>query len=576
MKKIIRLFAVTALTLATLSCTDDSLELANPNSLSSATAFSTDADMDATLVGVYHSFYNNFFALLNSIQFSGQTDEMTTNSVPDIQAYSKLVYSNMNHHWNSTAWNRLYEQIARCNQVIQYSENITEWPEFDKAQIVAQARAIRAYDYYCLTMMYQSVPYVDYVAPASDQPVQTSFDELCQHIIDDADYAYKTLPASYKSSEGYSACPKWKDQYRVTKWFAACVAAKTYMNWGDFTKGAASYHYSEALPYYKDVVENGGFSLTQRFADNFDINVENDPESIFEIQNEASADGWRNYYTFTNNGSVPSESVWKWKFFSAGPLGWTDYESERWLNYAFKNEKAAKLVDGSNWDQRIPATIFYAEIFDDFPQHVQWQTWNAETGFSYPDWSKERTYINKNTGQYMDWKQVNNDNSEGTNQKLFRLGEIMLDYAECLAATGDLSKAVSYIDQVRDRAGLSKLGERQNYKVESVFVNPQTGNGVSDFNNDYAYAAFENNSTAYTFKDILSILDLETVKEDAFECERLVDIRRWGISADADYLAKVKRRSYKYYANFTPVRAWIPMPTDDVNNNPNLSQLTGW
>lgn len=578
MKKIFSLILTGVIAFSAVSCGEDFLDLKNPNALSSATAFETEADMDASLVGVYHAFYNNYYALLNSIQFSGQTDEMTTTSpATDIQAYSKLVYSDMNHRWNSTTWNRLYEQIARCNQVIQYSdENVTEWKNFPKDQLVGQAKAIRAYCYYCLAMMYQIAPYVDYVAPTDDQPSQSTFDMLCEKIVEDATFAYNVLPASYKKADGFDGPAGWADQVRVTKWFAACVAGKTYMNWGDYLQGNSTYHYAEALPFFKDVVENGGFSLVADFNWNFNKANENNSESIFEIQNEEGPDGSKNYYVFANNSSSPSESVWRWKFFATQPLGWCDYESERWITYAFKNEKAKTPINGSEWDQRIPATTFYKEIFDDFPNFVQWQTWDKTTGFSNANWGADRTYINKYTNQYMEINQANADNSDGTNYRVFRLGEIMLDYAECLAATGKLAEAVAVIDQVRERAGLSKLGERQNYKVESVFTNPHTKNSVNDFNADYAYAAFENNSTSYTYKDILSILDIETVKESAFEAERLVDIRRWGISYDADFLAKVKKRSDKYNDNFTSIRAWLPMPTGDVNNNPNLDQLAGW
>ena len=151
----------------------------------------------------------------------------------------------------------------------------------------------------------------------------------------------------------------------------------------------------------------------------------------------------------------------------------------------------------------------------------------------------------------------------------------MLDYAECLAQTGELQEAVKIINKVRNRAGLCDLGERQNYKVESIYLNSETGQ-TSDFNTEYGYAAFENNSGSYTLDDIMAVLDIETMKESAFECERLIDLRRWGISYNSSFLEKVKKRSYKYYANFTSVRAWLPMPTDDVNNNPNLSQLSGW
>jgi len=150
----------------------------------------------------------------------------------------------------------------------------------------------------------------------------------------------------------------------------------------------------------------------------------------------------------------------------------------------------------------------------------------------------------------------------------------MLDYAECLAQTGNLSEAVAVVDEVRGRAGLSPLGERQSYKVEDIWTNPETS-GATDFNDEYGYAAFENNAGG-DLASFMKVLDLENLKETAYELERFVDIRRWGISRDDEFLAKVKKRSSKYQQNFTPVRAWIPLPTDDVNNNPNLEQLSGW
>lgn len=560
-------FAFGALSILGMSCSD-LLDLENPNSLTSETAFVSEDDINASLTGVYHSFYSNYYAQSSAVLFAGQSDEVVSYSGNvDNQQFCNMIYSNMNINWNQHAWNRLYEQISRCNQVISYADNIREWNTYNKEQIIAQAKAIRAYAYYQLTMLYQIPPYVDYVAEAGDQPKAGNFDELCQHIIDDAKFAYEKLPTSYSSSG------PWQDDYRVTKWFAACVLAKTYMNWGDYKNGG--YHYSEALPYYKDIVDNGGFRLTDNYSDNFNISTENNEESIFETQNAASsAYGWQNYYDNTNNGTVPSQSMWRWKFFAPAPLGWGDYNAEKWVVTAFKNEKAKVLQAGSQWDSRIPATILYPDIFTDFPNHVQWQTWNAQTGYNSEQWNEDRVWINKYTGQYENWSSINTDNSEGTNNRIFRLGEIMMDYAECLAQTGDLSGAVDMIDEVRARAGLCKLGERQNYKQPAIYTN---SNGETiDFNADYGYAAFENNSMSYTLSDIMKVIEIEDMKESAFECERLVDLRRWGISRDNDLLQRVGKRSVKYETNFTQVRAWLPMPIDDVNNNPNLSQLAGW
>ena len=189
MKKIKIWAVVLCATLLSAACSKDILELSNPNSLTSATAFETETDINSSLIGVYHSFYSSYYAMMNTLQFSGQSDEATSESVGWIQQYVKHVYSDMNCRWNFTSYNQLYEQVARCNQVITYAENIEEWKTYDKEQIIAQAKAIRAYDYYQLAMMYQIPPYVDYVAAPGDQPAAGVFDDLCQKIIDDAEAA---------------------------------------------------------------------------------------------------------------------------------------------------------------------------------------------------------------------------------------------------------------------------------------------------------------------------------------------------------------------------------------------------
>lgn len=585
MKKI-KIIAASLLTLAMGACSEDMLDLANPNSLTTATAYSTEADINASLNGIYHSFLNSYYAMMNTLQFSGQSDEATSHSVAWVAQYVSQEYSDMNCRWNFTSYNQLYEQVARCNQVITYADNISEWKTYDKDQIVAQAKAIRAYDYYQLAMMYQIAPYVDYVAAADDKPQAGVFEETCQHIIDDAKFAYETLPGSYKSSDGYSG--PYTDSYYVTKWFAAAVLAKTYMNWGDYLKGG--YHYAEALPIFKDIIDNGGFSLLADYNDNFRDDTENGAESIFEIQFATCTNNFGNYWGLTNNGSAVSTTSWRWKFLGAPPIGWNDQNAEPWVIYAFKNEHTTKPVNGSEWDPRLPASVFYSDIFKDFPVHVQWGLWSSKAGvqtvdashepeaqyagFSLPAWNKDWAYCNKYVNQYKNAKTINSDNSDGTNLRVFRLGEIMLDYAECLAQTGKLAEAVKVVDQVRERAGLSALGERQNYKVEDVWTNPETGASI-DFNKEYGYAAFENGA-AGDLQNFMKVLDLEKLKETAYELDRFTDIRRWGISRDNDFLARVKERSSKYKKNFTPVRAWIPLPTDDVNNNPNLEQLPGW
>ncbi|MBQ3983923.1 MAG: RagB/SusD family nutrient uptake outer membrane protein [Bacteroidales bacterium] len=560
MKKYLYILTIALGAIFAASCSNDLLVLDNPNALTKDTAFNSEGDIDLTLTGVYHSFYSSYYAMMSSNQFSGQSDECLTYSTTDLINYIMLHYENYSWNWNNCTWNQLYQQVFRCNQVIQFAEeNVTEWKEFSKDQIVGQAKAIRAYAYYQLAMLYGKVPYVDYVTEAGDEPAEQTFDQLCQHIIDDAEFAYKVLPASYfKNYDG-----KYPNQYRVTKWFAACVLGKTYMNWNK--------QYAKALPYYKDIVENGGFSLAADFNDNFKITTENNSESIWEIQNFANTAGAGGaYYGRNNNGATPDYGMWRWKFYGLSPLGWGDYDAERWLLWAFKNEVTVAdtpTTTAGMYDPRLEATLLYPDIFKDFPAHDQW-------GYKdYNLWKDRgtRVMINKYVAQYENGVQVNSDNCEGTNNRIFRLGEIKLDYAECLAQTGDLTGAIKQIDDVRQRAGLAKLADRE--PVTSVYVNTDNDSS-NDMNLDYGYAAIKAGNI--TLDAVMSVIDIEDAKETSFECERFVDIRRWGIGEMGAYYQKVANRSDKFKKDFQAYKIWLPIPIAEVDNNSNLNQNEGY
>ena len=75
MKRIITILSVAAAAaLLAPSCSKDLLQLENPNSLSSSTAYTYESDLDAALVGVYHAFNGGFFNAGMSIIFGSQSD----------------------------------------------------------------------------------------------------------------------------------------------------------------------------------------------------------------------------------------------------------------------------------------------------------------------------------------------------------------------------------------------------------------------------------------------------------------------------------------------------------------------
>lgn len=517
MKKFLIILISASICLCT-SCSKDLLNYSNPTQLVSSTAYSSEEDINSALTGVYHCFYNSFFAMMNAMMLSGQSDELFSQS-PDsgLVAFVNLSYPDYDRSWNYVTWSNLYQMVFRCNQVLEYMKEVS-FSKYDAVQIEAQTRALRGMAYYYLAMFYKKAPWVDYIPDPQDKAKESDFDELCGHIADDLQFAYEKLPASYKG------------EYRVTKWFAASFIGKLYMNRGE---------YSKALPYYEDIVKKGGFDLCDRYQDNFREDTENNCESIFEIQNYANP-SFGAFYGRGNNDANCSFNQFRQKFFSMSPCGFGDYSVYDWLIDAYKSE----LNKDGGYDLRLRNNIFYKEIFDDFPGEVLWMN---RTSWDSDAW-KDLNYVRKYTEDYC--KTTSQINFYcGINCRILRYGETLLSYAECLANTGDLGKAAEYVNEVRERANMPKLADSTNPDIRNCTASLE---------------AFMDN------------LDIERAKECCFEYDRFFDLRRFGLGTKDKFTDKVKARSVKHKNNFTSGKEWMPIPRSEVDNNPNLTQNEGF
>ena len=115
-------------------------------------------------------------------------------------------------------------------------------------------------------------------------------------------------------------------------------------------------------------------------------------------------------------------------------------------------------------------------------------------------------------------------------------------YAECIAQSGgSLSTAVAQVDRVRARANMPKLA-----------VN-------------YPAAASDKDT-------FLKRLQMERALELATEGHRWADIKRWGLLDNQAGIDELKLRDVDFN-NFQIGRSsCLPIPSNEVNNNPNISQ----
>ena len=154
---------------------------------------------------------------------------------------------------------------------------------------------------------------------------------------------------------------------------------------------------------------------------------------------------------------------------------------------------------------------------------------------------------------------------------LYRLASVYLDYAEALNEaydnTASRQEALSYVNQIRERAGVRK------YTTTGVAVDDEEYIHVDD-----------------TKEAVRNVIRMERRVELCCEGSRWMDIRRWRIAEDLpemcgddygmNFNATTEEDFYQRTVYQTRVWKqayyWMPVYIDEINKNPNLVQAPFW
>ena len=500
MKKIIfSIFALVAGGVALTSC-DDKLDIAQKASLTTETFYQTDADAEKALAAAYEGFQVNTMGRVEDGPGIYTPARVLANHPGDDICYGGEFYGD--HEWGGSInefrflhtpeaiyhhYRGLYLSIYPDNTVLEYFGNKADATPFQK-QAAAEARVLRAYNYFLLACYWGTPPFVDHLLDASVIPVKSddpnspegspkSQQEYFQWVGDQCMMAVDDL------SERASAADK-EGAYRVTKGFALAMAGKAYMFAGDFGKA------KECL---KRVIDSGKYALVdgKDFMDQFHIQGDGSPEKVFEVNfryNAAAGEwstgsglGWNQHSTWMEPQSMQIRSD---KFvkqclnnYTGSVAGWGSIGIPEWFGEEFAmNDNGHTHPMGEKGEyqsDRFKATLI----------HIADMVY-GETGIesidtyykSMPAKHADRVKSNKigikagRKGHYgqsffipvkhivRDGDAVEGDGSYGNVHRLnniiiMRYAEVLLNYAECCLRTGDAATAKTYINMIQERAG---------------------------------------------------------------------------------------------------------------------------
>ncbi|MDX2247463.1 MAG: RagB/SusD family nutrient uptake outer membrane protein [Bacteroidia bacterium] len=308
-------------------------------------------------------------------------------------------------------WNADYKGIYFANLVIKNVPPI-EMDPFLKAQIVGEAKFIRAWFYYNLAMIFGDVPLVTEVVGPDDVRPRTPVAEIWAQVETDLQEAISTLPLRSELSQAEIG--------RITRGAAQALLVKVY---------AFQSKWTDAEPVADAIIQSQEYALENNYRNIFTIVGENGQESIFEIQ-----------YMNRSNGD--------WGRFEEGTLT-NVFQRARgdFGGYGF-NIPTQSFVDEffkeGFEDPRLSATVFReGEPMGDRGIFTK----DATGGYPY-DYYAKKYFISKNEEAPTGDANVNGQ----SNDRVIRYADILLLHAEAAYHNGNEGAARISLNEVRARA----------------------------------------------------------------------------------------------------------------------------
>ncbi|MFN8303846.1 MAG: RagB/SusD family nutrient uptake outer membrane protein [Saprospiraceae bacterium] len=292
--KNIRLILSVAVLLASTACQKDFLEKKPIVGVTEENFYRTEEDAIAAVNAAYATLQFQLSPAGHFRWFWGDimSDDAIKGGSGDNDVNDLLQLENFNGSSTTelleSEWSADYEGIYRANVVLEKVPPIAMDDRL-KARILAEARFIRAWNFYNLVTMFGGVPLADHVlAPSEYDMPRASADEVWNLIEQDLLLASQDL---WKRSE-YPAA----DLGRITQGAAQALLVKTYL-WRN--------KWAEAKATAEAIIQSGEYHLVADYADIFPLYGENNSESVFEIQYmNASGGNWgknnANEGSFTN------------------------------------------------------------------------------------------------------------------------------------------------------------------------------------------------------------------------------------------------------------------------------------
>lgn len=440
-------------------------------------------------------------------------------------------------------WSNHYAGIKTCNVLLDNINRIPNYPAAEETQVIAQARFLRAYQYFQLMTWFGDVPLFshDITLTESQTVSRTPAAQVLSFIISELNYCEANLPMQ-------SAVPA-ASLGMATSGAAAALKARVYLYQNDW-KDVAS-----VCDTLINTSTYGSYGLMSSYAGIFSIANEHNKEVIFDEEYVPLTRTWADMFDMVpisagarDNALAPTQELVNDYLMLNGDTI-TDANSGYDINNPYTNRDPRMtptlVYNDYVWTNPDGSTqTIYIKPGTD-PSSTALNAYVSNGGFSSPSGYYYAKYYDPTSSAGL---------ASGLDLIIIRYADILLMYAEAQNELGQMSGAIwdQTIGALRTRAGF-------------------TSSTATAYN------------ASWTQAQLRSIIRRERRCELALEGLRIFDIRRWktaetvlnGYPHGAQYgdptvdngFIRLPPRSFDASRNYL----W-PIPTYELQQNSNLTQ----
>jgi hypothetical protein len=544
-KNIIKLVLVAGLIVASVTSCKKNLVLTPNNAITSKQVFSTPADITDAMAKVYGAFAltgntgpygsadiqgvdegtSDFFREFWNVQELTTDEAVITYGDPGVQDLHNMVWSASNAVSQGLYYRCMY-QITLCNNFIQQTtpamlakNGITGADATNVAYYVAEARFLRAFQYWVMMDVFGTAPFVTDATPiGSVIPSQISRSAL---------YAY--VVSELKAIDPLMVKPNQNSYGRADEAAVWALLARVYLNAQVYT-GTADY--ADAMTYAQKVISTSGYGLIPNFA-NLMLADDN--------LNSIPGGGKTSEFIFTiNYDGIKTQGYGGSQYLTHAPVGGSMPVVKFGISGGYAGSRTTSNI----------ISLFPAPATTDGSQFPSNGNPDTRAEFWYPGQSLTINNVTTFTDGLgvCKFRNVTSTGAQGSSPTfcdvdlpLFRLPEMYLIYAEAAVRSNtNLATALTYINLLRTRA--------------------YGGSTAGNITADQLTAQF--------------ILD-ERARELFWEGFRRTDLIRYGLFTSSTYVWPFKG-GVKNGTGVADFRNLFPIPSSDLAANPNLKQNPGY